>query len=265
MPREGAPAASHTTPAAPSEPAPKREPQKIVFVDDESDRPAGPLTPDPLLIEPGRASVVIASAVGAVARLAARPGDRLRARRGTALGSAPDDPVEPRSSRVSGATVKVGAGVAGAAALGLALTFAIGSGDGGKSPSHRATTQTVPRAAPQPSTPATTAPTPAVLATSSSPEAAVYTVHTGPVSLALTATNRCWVELRSGSPTGPMVFQGILTPGEQQTFSNLTGLWLRLGYPSGVTIQIDRTTITIPSSSSPFDITVQLAGASSAA
>jgi RodZ C-terminal domain len=160
----------------------------------------------------------------------------------------------------------VAAGVAGAAALGLVLTLAVGSGHGGNSPSHRAASaQTVPRTAPPTTTPATTVPAPAVLATSSSPDAAVYTVPTGPVSLVLTSTNRCWVELRSGSPTGDLVFQGVLSPGEHQTFSNLTGLWLRLGYPSGVTIQIDRTTITIPPSSSPFDITVLLAGSSPAA
>jgi hypothetical protein len=162
--------------------------------------------------------------------------------------------------------VKVGAGLAGVAVLALGLTFVLGSGPHSNSPSHRtASTQTVPGPTAHVSTPATTAPPPAVLATSSSPVAAVYTVHSSPVSLAVTATNRCWVELRSGSPTGPVVFQGILTAGEQRAFTNLTGLWVRLGYPSGVTIQIDRTTITIPPSSSPFDITVLLAGSSPAA
>jgi hypothetical protein len=61
------------------------------------------------------------------------------------------------------------------------------------------------------------------------------------------------------------MFEGILGPGDQRAFTNLTGLWLRLGYPAGVTIQIDGTTITIPPSSTPFDVTVLLAGSSPAA
>jgi hypothetical protein len=104
-----------------------------------------------------------------------------------------------------------------------------------------------------------------LLTASSTADAAVYTVHSGPIAVSLTTAGRCWVELRSASATGPLLFEGVLSPGAQKAFADLTGVWLRLGYPAGVTIHVNGASISIPANSSPFNITVEEAASSPAA
>ncbi|MDA8047173.1 MAG: DUF4115 domain-containing protein [Actinomycetota bacterium] len=79
---------------------------------------------------------------------------------------------------------------------------------------------------------------------------------TSSVDLSLSAANRCWVELRSVSASGPLVYAGVLSAGSVRSFA-APGLWLRLGFPEAVRIQVDGRPITLPASADPYDVTVQ--------
>jgi hypothetical protein len=103
----------------------------------------------------------------------------------------------------------------------------------------------------------TTVPAPTFVAAASGEGLASYTVDAASVDLTLLASGRCWVELRAGSENGPVIFAGILAPGDHRTFREPAGLWLRLGYPNGVAIQINGSTVGLPATSSPFDVSVE--------
>lgn len=124
----------------------------------------------------------------------------------------------------------------------------------GPSPvSARASTSTTLAPAPPPTTP------PALTATSTSSTDALYTLPSGPLQVSLSAAGACWVELRSGSPTGPISYEGTLQPGSSQSFAVPGGMWLRLGDPSGVQLRINGSSVALPGGSSPFNVTVTTA------
>lgn len=105
------------------------------------------------------------------------------------------------------------------------------------------------------SAPTTTAP-PALAATSTTATEAVYTVTAGSVHVSLSASAPCWVELRTGSPSGPVAYEGTLPAGANQTFSAGGGLWMRLGDPAGVQVTINGAVVSLPAAANPYDITV---------
>jgi hypothetical protein len=84
-------------------------------------------------------------------------------------------------------------------------------------------------------------------------------VTSTPIDLTVAASNRCWVELRSGSATGPLLFEGLLVAGSSHAFSNPSGVWLRLGYPPGVSVQVDGSRVNLPATGQPYDVFVQTA------
>jgi hypothetical protein len=92
---------------------------------------------------------------------------------------------------------------------------------------------------------------------------ASYSISGDSVALSMVATGRCWVQLRAGSVNGPLVYQGILSSGDHKSFSALPGLWLRLGYPVGVGLQLDGVALNLPASASPYDVTVEIASPAS--
>jgi hypothetical protein len=100
------------------------------------------------------------------------------------------------------------------------------------------------------------APAPTVVASHTGPSAATYTVSSSELDLTLLASSRCWIELRALSQTGPVIFTGTLAAGARQAFQSSTGLWIRLGYPPGVTIQVDGHALTLPATNSPFDVSL---------
>ena len=102
----------------------------------------------------------------------------------------------------------------------------------------------------------TTVPAPTFVAAASGDGLASYTVKSASVDLALLASGRCWVELRAGSESGPVIFSGILDPGDHRTFEEPAGVWLRLGYPNGVAVQINGSAVGLPTTSSPLDVSV---------
>ena len=141
---------------------------------------------------------------------------------------------------------------------------------GGSGPAHTTAPTTPPPAAnkPGPSPTTTVAPAPppqpVVVPGAQTSGSAAYTVSSGPVQLALATSSRCWVELRAVSAIGPLVFEGVLSPGASRAFENAVGLWLRLGYPPGVILAVDGRPVGLPSSASPIDVTVNSATASTA-
>lgn len=121
-------------------------------------------------------------------------------------------------------------------------------------PVAHALTRTAASAGTAPAVP----PAPSVTPVLTGSSGATYTVTPGPVDLVLTATGRCWVELRSGSASGPIVFEGVLTAGDQRSWTDPGGLWVRLGYPSGVAVQVNGTALHVPTAG-PYNITVNSA------
>lgn len=110
-----------------------------------------------------------------------------------------------------------------------------------------------------------TASTPPPVLSASGPATATYVVPSAPVDLSVLAVERCWVEVRSGSPTGPVLFQGVLGPGASKSFTDPAGVWLRLGYAAGARLSADGAPLSIPASTDPYDVTVQTGAAATSA
>lgn len=108
------------------------------------------------------------------------------------------------------------------------------------------------------SAPRTTSPP---VLSSRGPATATYVVPSAPVDLSVLAVERCWVEVRSGSATGPLLFQGILGSGASKRFTDPAGVWLRLGYPAGARLNAGGSPLSIPASTDPYDVTVQTGAA----
>jgi RodZ C-terminal domain len=162
----------------------------------------------------------------------------------------------PRTRRIAAGA---GAVIALAAIAGVAL--AASGGHGRRPGPTRAGSPAfaLPTVRPQVSSP-TSAPThpaaPAPLTpTSTGISQATYTVSAPTVVISLSATNSCWVELRSSSASGALLYQGVMTAGTARSFA-APGLWMRIGYPEGVNLEIDGSAVSLPASGSPFNVTV---------
>ncbi|HEY3810644.1 MAG TPA: DUF4115 domain-containing protein [Acidimicrobiales bacterium] len=88
--------------------------------------------------------------------------------------------------------------------------------------------------------PASTAP---VLVTTS----AGYSEYrlTGPATVQLATDTICWIEIRQGGPTGPVLYEGDLSAG--QTHVAPPSTWVRLGNPGHVTVTVNGVPISLPS------------------
>lgn len=141
-----------------------------------------------------------------------------------------------------------------AAITGIALSSHHGT------PPHRRPTAASPRqTGPVPNVSgasSTTLPPPAVVATSTSTAYAAYTVNATNLDVNLVAARSCWVELREGTASGPVVFEGTLQPGVSQIFHAVGAIWLRLGNPAGVKLAIDGAPVGLPTAPDPFDVMV---------
>jgi hypothetical protein len=129
---------------------------------------------------------------------------------------------------------------------------------GKSSPPPKAPPTAAPAPANQPPTPTpTTTVSPVQLVQSDSQEA-TFSLSSS-ASIELVATARCWVEVRSGSASGPVVFTATMTGGQRQTLPSGQTLWTRLGYPPGVSIVINGTPLAAPalSTPSPYNVKIQ--------
>jgi hypothetical protein len=95
-------------------------------------------------------------------------------------------------------------------------------------PAPRAHVRTVPRPKPKPR-----------------PKPPPATRPPAPVRLSLVATRgRCWLLVRRGTATGPIVWTGTLVPGQARQF--VSPLWIRMGAPENLAARLGGRTLTIP-------------------
>ncbi len=117
-------------------------------------------------------------------------------------------------------------------AYGLVQAFS-GSGGGGHDVADPGRTTSAP-----PSTSAPVSPTP------SGDDSAVAQAPRGKVTVAVRATDRSWVQVTTTS--GQELFQGLLQPGQQKTFTDKTRLKLVIGNAGGVELTVNGSAIGAP-------------------
>lgn len=148
----------------------------------------------------------------------------------------------------------VAAALAAAAVTGIALDSH--RGHASHPPAAASAPRHAPGSRPAPTASSTTLPRPAVIATSANSSYAAYTVNATDLDVTLVAAAPCWVELRDGTASGPVVYEGTLRPGVSQAFHAAGAIWLRLGDPGGVKLAIDGSPVALPAAPNPFDVTV---------
>jgi hypothetical protein len=75
----------------------------------------------------------------------------------------------------------------------------------------------------------------------------------GASPITLSTSGRCWVEVRSGGATGPVIHEATLPAGSTEVLDG--AVWLRLGNPSAVQITVGSTTLTPPlPAGGPYDV-----------
>ena len=141
--------------------------------------------------------------------------------------------------------------------LGLVAAFA---GRGHKTPRRppvaavtTATTTTVPA----PSTTASIPATSTVSLVSSTASVASYEVDGVSTIKVVGSSGRCWVQLRQGSATGQVIFEGVLLPGQSQVLNGPA--WLRIGDPPAVAVTVNGTVLSPPPAAAgqPYDFVVE--------
>jgi cytoskeletal protein RodZ len=70
------------------------------------------------------------------------------------------------------------------------------------------------------------------------------TAHVRPALTLQAARGDCWLAVRTGSPSGPVVYQGVLRAGQTARFGLRKTLWLRLGAPWNLDASIGRRSVT---------------------
>ena len=92
----------------------------------------------------------------------------------------------------------------------------------------------------------------AVKLLSSSTAGSVYQLSDS-APITLTTSGRCWVEIRSGNSSGPVIHEATLVAGSTEDLSG--PVWLRLGNPTAVEITVGSTTVTPPvTAGGPYDL-----------
>ena len=94
---------------------------------------------------------------------------------------------------------------------------------------------------------------PALVATSTNSAYATYTANVTSLDVSFAASGACWVELRSGSAAGPVLYEGTLPAGAAQVFHAVGSVWLRIGDPVRLKLTIDGAPVALPAASNPFD------------
>jgi cytoskeleton protein RodZ len=155
----------------------------------------------------------------------------------------------------SGPWLAVGGGVAAAVILVVSLLTFTGKSSpprtAGANPAAQAPANQAPLAPP------TTVAAPVQLVQSDN-QGAIFSLSTT-ASIELVSTQRCWVEVRSGSATGAVVYSGTMVGGQRQSLPSGQTLWIRLGYPPGVSVVINGTPLAaaVLSTPSPYNLKFQ--------
>jgi hypothetical protein len=159
-------------------------------------------------------------------------GDRGRAQRASRAESSrggthePPRPRRPRRRRRRTEVQLLWLAIGGV--LTVALIIWLGVGESG-------TPAAVPDALP-PAASTTTAPT-IVEPDTAATEAPVRAKKTA-IVLAGEGVNGCWVQVRSRTASGRLVYEGTLAPGDSQTFKVLDGIWLRAANPAELKVTV---------------------------
>src|SRR5439155_23321184 len=74
----------------------------------------------------------------------------------------------------------------------------------------------------------------------------------------------CWISMRVGSPTGRLVTERVLLPGQSVTAVARPRLWIRLGAPRNAVLTIAGRRLPALDTSSPVNLFVGLRGATAA-
>jgi hypothetical protein len=180
--------------------------------------------------------------------------------------AAPEATAGPEPGRAARRPVRLrSAGLVGAAAAALVVAAGVGIVvESNHGPAGRAATSTSTSSAGRspavrerpPAAPSTTIAPPPIVASSTGSDYAAYTVPSTALHLQLVSSSACWVQLRSGSAGGTIVYEGTLLPGAEQTFQLAGSLWLRLGNPAGMRLSVDGQALALPTVSNPFDLSV---------
>ena len=127
----------------------------------------------------------------------------------------------------------------------LVATMSTSSNKG--QPAHRA------------SPPASTAPAPPpspFKLVSSDPQGAVYNVASGRVALSAVARGRVWLEIVAGTgPFGQVLWQGVLSQGQNQTITNDAPVWIRIGASSNVAVTVNGSGVLLPQAPNTYNLT----------
>jgi cytoskeletal protein RodZ len=71
--------------------------------------------------------------------------------------------------------------------------------------------------------------------------------------LTVSARDRCWLSVRAGSPTGRVLYEGILDRGKSMRFTERP-LWIRFGAPWNVDVRLDGRAVTLPNARTPANL-----------
>lgn len=229
--------------------------------DDHPRRPSGGApavagTFHPAAPEQTRAQLAALARSGRVEPAGAAAGDgpgaghrshNAHSRRGGGHARSTRHPVHHRGLRMATAMLAVVV-----VAVGIVAAVVIGNqGTGNRARASR--TVTPATAAP---TTTTTALAPPASLVSKTTSTATYQV-TGSPTISFIGSGSCWIEIRQGDQTGKVLFEGVLSPGNQK--SQTGPFWVRLGNPGAISVQINGTVLSQPASNpnSPYNLQFQ--------
>jgi hypothetical protein len=164
---------------------------------------------------------------------------------------------EPRHRWRRGVIVGVSAAATILVAVGAITLLPGGTGSGGHRP--RSPAGAAP-ASPSPVTPPTTAaPKGSAVLIDKNSQGARYSVEPSTASIELVPTSACWVQVRTGSASGPVTFQGTMHVGDRLPLPTSGPVWLRLGNPPGISIVVNGTPLHLVTASvaQPYNLELQ--------
>jgi transcriptional regulator with XRE-family HTH domain len=98
-----------------------------------------------------------------------------------------------------------------------------------------------------------------VKSTSSTPRPTVPTRTQRARFVLVASSGRCWIAVHSGSSSGPALYVGTLEQGDTAHFTRKQ-LWIRLGAPWNLTVQVNGRSASLPASTVPINVVVTRAG-----